>query len=189
MFKRVITVNIEGRPEPVVATTTYGSLEAMELDPPAMESTAEDNGLSISVEEYEDDDLIRSYEGLDPTRSTEYVLSTIGDNKKYFGIYVFIYTRDEHDELNPVNEPPHIHIYNLNKDFICKLNITGECPRTIAAMRPCMFKINGKLKKAEISTLIPKMVIWADHNRTTDRGIIKNWDFAKKWWEKYVGPL
>jgi hypothetical protein len=142
--------------------------------------------IPVMVEEYEDDNLIRSYEYSDPTRSNEFTLSAIEKNEKFFGIYVSIYTRDEYDKNNPVNEPPHVHIQNLNKIFICKINISGDNPRTIEKMRPCLFKINEKLKKNEVSSLIPNMVAWADYNRKTPRGIIKNWDYAKAWWEKHV---
>jgi hypothetical protein len=54
-----------------------------------------------------------------PHISIEALMSTIGNDKKSFGIYVHIYTRDEHGRLLNKNTNPHVHIETLdNKKYV-----------------------------------------------------------------------
>jgi hypothetical protein len=183
MFKRVITANL-GKNNPSIETVDdYESLEDMESAP--LFEIAGDWLDKVIVKEYEDDTLLRYYEYLDPTRSAEYSISTINNDPKFFGIKVEIVTRNEHGELFNYKTPAHVHIKSIDNMALCKLNITGECPRDNNSLQQCMFDI--KTKKAV--EYINKMVVWANYVRTTKRGKIKNWDFAKSWWRDNIETI
>jgi hypothetical protein len=96
-------------------------------------STAANN---ITVEEYDDNDnLLRSYEYYDPTRSSENKITTDEETNKY-GIKICIYLTNEHGQMNKTKRledkqlPAHAIVYrgNSNANKIGELNITGPCP-------------------------------------------------------------
>jgi hypothetical protein len=183
MFKRVTKIDIEGWPDPIISTATYESLEVMRADRFGIEG--ENNNVHMSIEEYEDDKLLRSLEVLDPTRSSEFSVSTIDNNPKYFGIKVDIKTSDEHGELLNYKTPAHVHVSTNDGMALCKLNITGECPLDNNSVVKCIFDIKTK-KVYEYSK---NMVTWANYVRTTPRGKIKNWDYAKVWWKENIESI
>jgi hypothetical protein len=180
MFRRVY--KILGKSDTDVTKITFetDTDEGREYLDSGKLSTEKYEGLGIIIEEYENDILLRSYEYLDPTRSTEH---DVGLGAQ-FKIRVYIFTRNEHGELNNNETPAHVHIYATDgKTKICKVNITGECPRNNESMGKCAFDI---VYKKSFDGILEKIVDWANFVRTTHKGKIKNWDYAKIWWKENI---
>jgi hypothetical protein len=178
MFRRIYVLGENG------ATIHYRFEDKKSMEStPLLQITDLKN--EIIVNEYEDDNLLRSYEYSDPTRSTEHSMSTIGDNTKLFGIHVDILVRGEHGETVDYKTPAHVHVSSLDNIKLCKVNITETCPRDNPSVEKCMYDIktpNALLFKS-------KILEWANYIRTTSRGKIKNWDYSQFWWKENIETI
>jgi hypothetical protein len=142
----------------------------------------------IIIKEYDDNELIRAYEYIDPTISTEAFL--LCNKKDNFKILVFINEgEDEHGIMGNASLPAHVHVTDLNNRFIGQVNINGDCPKNGSDV--ISYRVKEK-DKGYFDENRKYIAIWA--NAIRDRKIdknsdelvkMKNWQYAKIIWLQF----
>jgi hypothetical protein len=191
MFKRVYTHVTKSGKSIILLTQVFDDEKSMESSQFSGKFTME-NG-ELTVEEYEDYKLLRSYEyfNTDRIRSTEGALNT---QEEFNGIIVDIHTRDEHGYMNRYRRlldkesPAHVHI-GLNKasNVIGELNITGPCPTSKNDVLE--YKAASNIRSRDFNDHKKDIVSWANSHTakgTTDEKT-NNWQRAQKYWLEING--
>jgi hypothetical protein len=204
MFKRIVKVNFgDGSME---STEEFNSLEAMRLTLDAsISGVSFDPKLKWFVEEFEDDNLLRSYEFTnsagfieysDPAQSAEGGSVMSKSQLHKYGINIILNTR-EHGQMNrdrrlsDGESPAHANIFvAFTTNKIGELNITGKCPTNINEVveyRP------EKNRNRQLFNSSRKIIIkWANDKtkiiniRTNKEEEIANWVAMQIFWETEV---
>jgi hypothetical protein len=138
---------------------------------------------NIIVKEYdENDNILRSYEYYDLTRSIEGNLITKHNDK--YGIGVVINSND-HGNMNKnrvledSESPAHAHIYsNDSRKLVGLLNITGPCPKT----KDDVHEYRAS-KDSNFNTNIKKIICrWANDSFDKNEYEKNNWKNIQKYW-------
>jgi hypothetical protein len=176
MFKRVYLPKMDGF-GPVKVIEYFRGAKTMESSP--LTKVGDEFLYSTTVEEYEDGNLLRSYEYFDPTRSVE--ATPVFDKRAGLRVSVYINTRDEHGGLDNDSSPAHVHVFNNNGIEVGEVNINGNCPRN--GQDVVMYR--AKNQKA-FNQCRSDIALWANTILTPNKlkKATTGWNYAKYEWAR-----